>query len=444
MQYPSLSRSRVRHLELVHLHHPADAGDDHRDRPGRAAAGRAARPDPADDVTELRRSDQRAAGRQAAGRHAAAGRRRCSRRPPELRPPMTALSTVLLETLVERSEERIALAGTANLTRARARLPRLAAAGARGARGGGRPAQADRRGRAETTRVRIGDENESRTCARRRSSPPATGRAHRRWRAGRARARPGWTTPAPSPRCGPWRATSATCWRRTEPQNSSDEVRTEDHVAKDYYGILGVAGTRRADEIKRAYRKLARELHPDVNPDPEAQERFKEVTAAYEVLSDPQKRRDRRPRRRPARARRRRRRRAGGGRPFGGLPGHHGRVLRRGPSRGPRPRIRPGCRRAPPARPRPAETAFGVEAPITVDTAVVCGDLLRAPAPRPAPTRPPATSAAAAARCSRCSARSSARSSRPGRARPARASAPSSRTRARPAAATAGSAPAAR
>src|SRR6266487_2133426 len=44
------------------------------------------------------------------------------------------------------------------------------------------------------------------------------------------------------------------------------------------------------DEVKRAYRRLARELHPDVNPDPETQERFKEIGVAYEVLSDPQKR----------------------------------------------------------------------------------------------------------------------------------------------------------
>ena len=58
----------------------------------------------------------------------------------------------------------------------------------------------------------------------------------------------------------------------------------------DYYGLLGVPRDAGADEIKKAYRKLARELHPDVNPDPATQEKFKEVTAAYEVLSDAEKR----------------------------------------------------------------------------------------------------------------------------------------------------------
>jgi molecular chaperone DnaJ len=61
-------------------------------------------------------------------------------------------------------------------------------------------------------------------------------------------------------------------------------------VARDYYDTLGVRQDATSEEIKRAYRKLARELHPDVNPDEAAQARFREVTAAYEVLSDPQKR----------------------------------------------------------------------------------------------------------------------------------------------------------
>jgi len=61
-------------------------------------------------------------------------------------------------------------------------------------------------------------------------------------------------------------------------------------VASDYYGTLGVRREADADEIKKAYRRLARELHPDVNPDPRTQERFKEITQAYEVLSDPEKR----------------------------------------------------------------------------------------------------------------------------------------------------------
>ncbi|MFW2404826.1 MAG: DnaJ C-terminal domain-containing protein [Gammaproteobacteria bacterium] len=59
---------------------------------------------------------------------------------------------------------------------------------------------------------------------------------------------------------------------------------------RDYYEIMGVARDATQDDIKRAYRKLARKYHPDVSDDPKAEERFKEVGEAYEVLKDPEKR----------------------------------------------------------------------------------------------------------------------------------------------------------
>jgi molecular chaperone DnaJ len=140
---------------------------------------------------------------------------------------------------------------------------------------------------------------------------------------------------------------------------------------KDYYGILGVRRDASAEDIKRAYRRLAREYHPDVNPDPVAQEKFKDINAAYEVLSDPQKREivdlggD------PLAP-------AGGGPgpgaggPFVGFQDIMDAFFGTATARGPRPRVRPGADAILRLELDLQETAFGVETPITVDTAVLC------------------------------------------------------------------------
>ena len=142
-------------------------------------------------------------------------------------------------------------------------------------------------------------------------------------------------------------------------------------MATDYYGVLGVQRDATEDQLKKAYRKLARELHPDVNPDPVAQERFKQVTSVYEVLSDPQKRQvvDL------------------GGDPLGNGQsggnqgaqgfGGFGDIMDAffggsGQARGPRSRTRQGADALIRIECDLHDTAFGVNRELTIETAVVC------------------------------------------------------------------------
>jgi molecular chaperone DnaJ len=145
-------------------------------------------------------------------------------------------------------------------------------------------------------------------------------------------------------------------------------------VARDYYGLLGVSRGASDSEIKRAYRRLARELHPDVNPDEQAQARFKEISVAYEVLTDPEKRRivdlggD------PMET-------AAPGNGFGGGFGGLGDVFEAffgggfggaSASRGPIGRVRPGSDSLLRMRLDLGECATGVTKQVIVDTAVLC------------------------------------------------------------------------
>lgn len=130
----------------------------------------------------------------------------------------------------------------------------------------------------------------------------------------------------------------------------------------DHYQVLGVSRDASEDQIKKAYRKLARELHPDVNPAPEAQERFKAVTHAYEVLSD---------------ANSRRQYDMGGNDPFGGAGfGGFGDIFDTffggGSSRGPRSRAERGQDALIRIDLNLDEVIFGVTKSVEVDTAVLC------------------------------------------------------------------------
>src|SRR4051812_18324996 len=143
-------------------------------------------------------------------------------------------------------------------------------------------------------------------------------------------------------------------------------------MATDYYAVLGLARGATDSEVKRAYRRLARDLHPDVNPDPEAKERFQEGNRAYQALTDPEKRRivdlggDPFDTAGPA-----------GGSPFGGGFGGLGDIMDAffgggTASRGPRSRARAGGDALLRVELDLDETVFGTTKEITVDTAVLC------------------------------------------------------------------------
>jgi len=142
-------------------------------------------------------------------------------------------------------------------------------------------------------------------------------------------------------------------------------------MATDYFGVLGLAREASDSDIKRAYRRLARDLHPDVNPDPEAKERFQEVSRAYEALTDPEKRRivdlggD------PFDSG------GGGGNGFGGAGfGGLGDIMDAffggATTRGPRGRTRAGRDALIPLELELDEAVFGTVKELTVDTAVLC------------------------------------------------------------------------
>lgn len=139
-------------------------------------------------------------------------------------------------------------------------------------------------------------------------------------------------------------------------------------MAQDYYATLGVGRDATAEELKKAYRKLARQLHPDVNDAPDASERFKEITVAYEVLSDPAKRQTFDRGGDPLRG--------AGASGFGGQGFSFDDIMDaffgQNTGRGPRPRMQRGQDALLRVTIDLAEAAFGVTQEIKVDTAVTC------------------------------------------------------------------------
>ena len=366
VQYPSLSRSAVRHLEIVHLapsrlllvlitdtgrveqrvlELPVELSDD--------------------DVATLRQTfSQRLHGARLIDAPAALADLPDAA-PAVIRPVLASVMAVVLETLVERPEERVALGGTANLTRHALDFPQTL-----------RPVLESLEeqvvllkllGEANdptTVHVRIGEENtvEGLRCTSVVTVGYGPEDANVR-RAGRARAHPDGLRRQHQQRAsrGPVRRRPA--GRRLSGQGAHRWPITTRRWAS--------AGDASDDDLKKAYRKLARQLHPDVNPDPQAQERFKAVTAAYEVLSDPQKRQivDL------------------GGDPLSSGPGSAGNPFAQGfgggfgdimdaffggGGRGPRSRVRQGADALIRIECDLSETVFGTSRELSLDTAVVC------------------------------------------------------------------------
>ena len=195
----------------------------------------------------------------------------------------------------------------------------------------------------------------------------------------------------------------------SEPSERAARTRPTDHVPKDrppvndYYADLGVARDASPEEIKRAYRKPPGELHPDVNPGPEAEEQFKKRLPGLRGPVRPGQEAGVRPGRGPAI---RRRRRAAFGQGFV-VQRHHGRVLRRAGGaarRGPRSRTTRGQDALRPRRHRPRRTRVRRQKRPDPRHRRRLRHLPRRAAPQPGTRPAPATSAAVAARSSRCSA----------------------------------------
>ena len=362
VQYPSLTRAVVRHIELVRLA-PEKLLVVLITDTGRVEQRTVDLPNPCDDedVSHLR-----------ALLNASLDGRRLTEAvtivagltdsvPPDGRPNAEAVFSVIMANLMERNEERIVLGGTANLAapdfsrglrevlqalEEQVVLMRLLGEASDESLlsvmiGTENPVEGLQNHVAgdECVRFRRGD-----TGATRRARPDTDG----------------------LPRDDGSGKRGGTVCRR----NPDGEL-----VATEYYSVLGVRRDAGPDEIKRAYRRLARELHPDVNPDPQTQERFKEITQAYEVLSDPEKRQlydmggDPFGRADAGSAG------AGGfgpGFPFSDIMDAFFGQAAGGTARGPRSRARRGRNATIRVELDLSECAFGATRELTVDTAVVC------------------------------------------------------------------------